>query len=146
MLKGDNQSHRGCGKLQRSTAQGPMPDSTIGCGKLQRNIEIQLLTTRLDYHDLQVTDHGYVDKVFTNLCVVLPAQDLRTPRRKHHYCLRQKLPLRGSVVPAKSHQQMIISATLISARTCTPMSCYQAARPFSKGLVGAWRPILLHPR
>ena len=27
--------------------------------------------------------------------------DLRAPRRKHHHCWRQTLPLRGSVVPAK---------------------------------------------
>ena len=27
--------------------------------------------------------------------------DLPTPRRKHHHCWRQTLPLRGSVVPAK---------------------------------------------
>ena len=84
--KGDNQSQRSCGKLQRSTAQGAMPDSSRGCGKLQRDyvqgnmpkssrgcgklqrkIEIQLQTTRLDHHNLQVTDYGYVEKVFTNL-------------------------------------------------------------------------------
>ena len=35
--------------------------------KLQRKIEIQLQTTRMDHHNLQVTDYGYVEKVFTNL-------------------------------------------------------------------------------
>ena len=44
-----------------------MPESSTGCGKLQRKIEIQLQTTRLDHHNLQVTDYGYVEKVFTNL-------------------------------------------------------------------------------
>ena len=35
--------------------------------KLQRKIEIQLQTTRMDHHNLQVTGYGYVEKVFTNL-------------------------------------------------------------------------------
>ena len=34
--------------------------------KLERKIEIQLQTTRLDHHNLQVTDYGHVEKVFTN--------------------------------------------------------------------------------
>ena len=36
VLKGDK-SQRGCGKMQRCTAQGAMPDSSRGCGKLQRD-------------------------------------------------------------------------------------------------------------
>ena len=88
VLKGDNHSQRDCGKLQRSTAQGAMPEcckgaagncvrdyvqgnmlkSSRSCGKLQRKIEIQLQTTRLDHHSLQVTDHGCVETFFTNLC------------------------------------------------------------------------------
>ena len=87
VLEGDNQSQRGCGKLQRGNAQGAipqgsegaagncwqdcvqgnMPKSAGGCGKLLRKIEIQLQTTRLDHHNLQVTDYGYVEKVFLNL-------------------------------------------------------------------------------
>ena len=55
VLKGDNQSQRGCGKLQRDNVQGNMR------GKLQRKIEIQLQTTRL------ARDYRYVEKVFTNL-------------------------------------------------------------------------------
>ena len=81
--KGDKLS---CGKLPRSNVQGAMLDSSEGpretagrtvqgnmarssrgCGKLQQKIEIQLQTTRLDHHNLQVTGHGYVEKVFTNL-------------------------------------------------------------------------------
>ena len=65
--KGDNQSQRSCGELQRDCVQGNMPKSSGGCGKLQRKIEIQLQTTRLYHHNLQVTDYGYVEKVFTNL-------------------------------------------------------------------------------
>ena len=38
-----------------------------GCGKLEQKIEIQLQTTRVDHHNLQVTDYGYVEKIFTNL-------------------------------------------------------------------------------
>ena len=44
-----------------------MLKSSRGCKKLQRKIEIQQQTTRLDHHNLQVTDYGYVEKVFTNL-------------------------------------------------------------------------------
>ena len=74
---------RSCGKLQRDNAQGALPDSSEvpretagrtvqgnmarssrGCGKLQQKIEIQLQTTRLDHHNLRVTDYGNVEKVF----------------------------------------------------------------------------------
>ena len=48
VLKGDNQSQRACEKLQRDNVQGNMR------GKLQRKIEIQLQTTRLASHRLQV--------------------------------------------------------------------------------------------
>ena len=84
--KGDNQSQRSCGKLQRCTAQGAMPDSSRSCGelqrdyvqsnipkssgscwKLQRKIEIQLQATRLHHHSPQVPDYGYDEKIFTNL-------------------------------------------------------------------------------
>ena len=78
---------RGCGKLQRDNAQGTMldssegaagncwqdtvqgnmPKSSSGCGKLQRKMEIQLRTTRLDRHNLQVTDYGYVENEMFDL-------------------------------------------------------------------------------
>ena len=47
-----------CNKLEMTPGSYP---------KLQRKIEIQLQTTRLDHHNLQVTYYGYVEKVFTNL-------------------------------------------------------------------------------
>ena len=34
---------------------------------MRQKIEIHMQTTRLDHHNLQVTDYGYVEKVFTNL-------------------------------------------------------------------------------
>ena len=37
------------------------------CGKLQQAFEIQLETTELEHHNLQVTDYEYVEKVFKNL-------------------------------------------------------------------------------
>ena len=37
------------------------------CGTLQQAIEIQLETTELEHHNLQVTDYEYVEKVFKNL-------------------------------------------------------------------------------
>ena len=36
-------------------------------GKMQQAIEIQIETTGLEYHNLQVTDYEYVEKVFKNL-------------------------------------------------------------------------------
>ena len=59
---GDNHSQRSCGKLQRDYVQGNISKSSGSCGKLQRKIEIQLQTTRLDHHDVQVTDYGNVEK------------------------------------------------------------------------------------
>ena len=56
------------GNCRRDTVQGNMPESLRGCGKLQQKIEIQLQTTGLDHHKVQVTDYGYVEKVFMNLC------------------------------------------------------------------------------
>ena len=58
----------------------------------------------------------------------------------------QTLPLRGSVVPAKLsacgiHGICFLNTrheTSTSARICTPMSCRQAARNFSKGLASAF--------
>ena len=38
--------------------------------------------------------------------MVVPAQDLRFPRRLHHHCWRQAFPLRRSVAPAKLHWYM----------------------------------------
>ena len=58
--KEDKPSQRSCEKLQ----QGNVCDSSGSCGKLQQAIEIQLETTRLEYHNLQVTDYEYVEKVF----------------------------------------------------------------------------------
>ena len=37
---------------------------------------------------------------------LVPAQDLRAPRREHHYCWHQTLPLRGSLDPAKSSARL----------------------------------------
>ena len=62
-------SSRSCGKLQRDYVQGNMPKSS-GCGTLQR-------TTRLDQHNLQVTDHGYASSKF-EYC-----EDLTKPRKVH---------------------------------------------------------------
>ena len=87
VLNGDNQSQRDCGKLRRGIAKGAMSDISEGaasncwqdfvqgnmlkssrsCRNLQRNMEIQLQITRLDHHNLQVTDCKYVDNIFTNL-------------------------------------------------------------------------------
>ena len=50
---------------ERDYVQSNMPKNSKGCGKLQRKIEIQPQTIKLDHHNLQVTDHGYVEKVFT---------------------------------------------------------------------------------
>ena len=36
-------------------------------GKLEQKIDIQPQTSTLDHHILQVTDYGYVEKVFMNL-------------------------------------------------------------------------------
>ena len=55
------------GNCVRDHVQGNTLKSSRGCGKLQRKIEIQLQTTGLDHHNLQVTDYGYVEKVFTHL-------------------------------------------------------------------------------
>ena len=62
LWKGDNQSQRSCGKLQRDYVQGNMLKSSVSCVKLQRKIGIQLQTTWLDHHNLQGTVHGYVEK------------------------------------------------------------------------------------
>ena len=56
------------GNCVRDYVQGNMLKNSRSCGKLQRKIEIQLQTTRLDHHSLQVTDYGCVDTFFTNLC------------------------------------------------------------------------------
>ena len=50
-----------------SCVQGNIPESSRVCGKVQRKIEIQLQTIRLDHHNLQVPEHGYVETFFTNL-------------------------------------------------------------------------------
>ena len=60
---GDNQSQKSCGKLQ----QGNVCDSSGSCGKLQQSIGIQLEKNRLDDQTLQVTDFGYVEKVFRRM-------------------------------------------------------------------------------
>ena len=61
--KEDKPSQRSCTKLQ----QGNVPNSSESCGKLQQAIEIQLEKTKLDDHNLQVTDYEYVENVFKNL-------------------------------------------------------------------------------
>ena len=55
------------GNCRQDTGQGNMAKRSRSCGNLRRKIQIQLQTTRLDHHNLQVTDYGYVEKVFTNL-------------------------------------------------------------------------------
>ena len=52
------------GNCRQDTIRGNMAQSSRSCGKLQPKIEIQLQTT---HHNLQVTDYGYVEKVFMNL-------------------------------------------------------------------------------
>ena len=50
--------------LRETAGGGNMAESSKCCGKLQPKIEIQIQTT---HHNLQVTDYGYVEKVFMNL-------------------------------------------------------------------------------
>ena len=52
-----------CGKLQRGVAC----DSSGSCWKLLRGFENQFERTRLDYHNIQISDYLYVGKVFENL-------------------------------------------------------------------------------
>ena len=59
----DNPRQGGCWKQQR----GDACDSSGGCWKLQRGVENQLERTRLDYHNVQISDYRYVEKVFENL-------------------------------------------------------------------------------
>ena len=59
-------SEGAAGHCCQDTVQGIMPWSSGSCWKLERKIEIQLQTTRMDHHNLQVTDYGHVKKVFTN--------------------------------------------------------------------------------
>ena len=63
------------GNCRQDTVQSNMVESSRGCGKLQQKIEIQLQTTRLDHHNLQVTDYGYGEKVFMNLRRKLYTED-----------------------------------------------------------------------
>ena len=48
-----------CGKLQR----GDVCDSSGSCGNLQRGVENQLDRTRLDHHNMQISDYRHVEKV-----------------------------------------------------------------------------------
>ena len=64
---GETRVEGAAGNCRQDTVRGNMAKGSRSCGKLQRKIEIQLQTTRLDHHNLQVTDYGYVEKVFTNL-------------------------------------------------------------------------------
>ena len=59
----DNPRRGSCGKLQR----GSVCDSSGSFGKLQRGVENQLERTRLDYHNMQISDYRYVEKVFEKL-------------------------------------------------------------------------------
>ena len=67
---------RSCWKLQQDRNPNPVTCSQVwigdnqsqkSCGKLQQSIGIQLEKTRLDDQTLQVTEYGYVEKVFKNL-------------------------------------------------------------------------------
>ena len=60
-------SEGAAGNSVRVYVQSNMATSSRDCGKLQRKIDIQLQTTRLDDHNLQVTDYGFVEKVLTKL-------------------------------------------------------------------------------
>ena len=61
--KEDKPSQGSGGKLQRSK----LCQRSRSCGKLLGNIETQIETTGLDYHDLNITEYKHVEKVFTNL-------------------------------------------------------------------------------
>ena len=47
--------------------RGDVCESSGGCGKLQRGVDNPLERTRLDYHNMQISDSRYVEKVFENL-------------------------------------------------------------------------------
>ena len=59
----DSPRQGSCGKLQR----GNVCDSSGSCGKLQRGVENHLERTRSDYHNMQISDNRYAEKVFENL-------------------------------------------------------------------------------
>ena len=70
------QVQKGCGKLQQDRNPNPATCSQVvkddkqsqtGCRKQQQALEIQLETTGFEYHNLQVTDYEYVEKVIRNL-------------------------------------------------------------------------------
>ena len=73
----DSESVSGsCGNLQRNSHQNPATfsqernEDTMrqgSYGKLQRGVENQVDKTRLDYHNMRISDHVYVGKVFENL-------------------------------------------------------------------------------
>ena len=44
-----------------------MCDSSGGCWKQQRGVQKQHERTKLDYHNTQISDYRYVEKVFENL-------------------------------------------------------------------------------
>ena len=66
----------GTRKLARSRDQSPATSQQErnedslrqrGCWKQQRGVENQLERTRLHFHNMQISDYGYVDKIFENL-------------------------------------------------------------------------------
>ena len=78
-------------------------------------------------------------------------EDLRAPRRKHHHCWRWTFPFKlkyGTsqvcLVKKPADSSTLLSrtswsVTSTSAKGCTPMSCCQVPRPFSKGSLSTWR-------
>ena len=59
-------------KEPRATASGTKSKSTGlrvqgVAGNCNERLKIQLQATRLDHHNLPITDYGYVERVFTNL-------------------------------------------------------------------------------
>ena len=68
---------------------------------------------------------------------------LRAPREKHHLRGCQTFPLRGSAVPASftcsgvhdTYFLIIMMRDIDIRKKCTPLSCFQVARPFFQGVV-----------
>ena len=56
--------------------------TTAGDGRLVRGIQIQLARTKLAYHNLQISDSLYLEKVFTNVRQKLPSRRPDSARSK----------------------------------------------------------------
>ena len=55
---------QGQGRFAGNCNEVMVCDSSGICKKLQRGVENQLERTRLDYHNVQISDYRYVDKIF----------------------------------------------------------------------------------